>query len=104
MWKHLRAILLLPGIVTLAIPGTIMWRAGTSSFRLWQSFPTASVGLPVIGAFCICLGLPLMVVTIRLFVTVGRGLLGLGGRWLLDLSHRAVATARKSAAVRMEIP
>ncbi len=75
MWKHLRAIVLLPGIVTLVIPGTILWRSGTDSFGLWQSFPAARVVLSVIGAFCICLGLLLMVATIRLFVEVGKGTL-----------------------------
>ena len=75
MWKHLRAIVLLPGIVTLVIPGTILWRAGTDSFGLWQSIPASRIVLPMIGGFFICLGLLLMVVTIRLFVTVGRGTL-----------------------------
>ena len=75
MWKHLRAIILLPGIVTLVIPGTILWRTGTDTFGLWQSFPAARIVLPVIGAFSICLGLLLMVATIRLFVTVGKGTL-----------------------------
>ena len=73
MWKHLRAIILLPGIVTLVIPGTILWRTGTDSFGVWQSRPAARVILPVIGALCISLGLLLMVATIRLFVTIGKG-------------------------------
>ena len=72
MRKHLRAIILLPGIVTLVIPGTILWRAGTDSFRIWQSFPAARVILPVIGGLCICPRLLLMIATIRLFVTVGK--------------------------------
>jgi protein-S-isoprenylcysteine O-methyltransferase Ste14 len=75
MWKHLRAIILLPGVVALVIPGTILWRTGTDSFGLWQSRPPARFVLPVIGAFCICLGLLLKVATIRLFVTVGKGTL-----------------------------
>ena len=75
MWKHLRAIVLLPGIVTLVLPGSILWRAGTDSFGLWQSSRATRVVLPVIGAFCICLGLLLMFATIRLFVTVGKGTL-----------------------------
>ena len=75
MWKHIRAIILLPGIVTLVIPGTILWLSGTDSFGLWQSVPASRVVLPVIGGICICLGLLLMVATIRLFVTVGKGTL-----------------------------
>ena len=66
---------MLPGIVTLVIPGTILWRAGTDSFGLWQSFPASRIVLPMIGVICICLGLTLMVATIWLFVTVGKGTL-----------------------------
>ncbi len=75
MWSHLRAIILLPGMVMVVIPGLILWRTGTDSFGLWQSFPASRVILPVIGGICICLGLLLMVATIRLFVTVGKGTL-----------------------------
>src|SRR5208337_4533440 len=75
MWKHLRAIILLPGIVMIVIPGLILWLAGTDSFGLWQSVPASRVVLPLIGGICICLGLLLMVATIRLFVTVGKGTL-----------------------------
>ena len=38
-WKHLRAIILLPGVVTLVIPGIILWRTGMDSWGLWQSVP-----------------------------------------------------------------
>jgi protein-S-isoprenylcysteine O-methyltransferase Ste14 len=75
MLKHLRAIILLPGIVTLVIPGTILCLAGTNSFGLWQSVPASRIVLPMIGGLCICLGLLLMVATIGLLVTVGRGTL-----------------------------
>ncbi len=75
MWKHIRVIILLPGIVTLVIPGTMLWLSGTDSFGLWQSVPASRFVLPVIGGICICLGLLLMVATIRLFVTVGKGTL-----------------------------
>jgi protein-S-isoprenylcysteine O-methyltransferase Ste14 len=73
--KHLRAIILLPGMVTLVIPGTILWREGMDSYGLWQSFPASRVILPAIGVICICLGLYLMTATIRLFVMVGKGTL-----------------------------
>src|SRR5271157_3822009 len=75
MWQHIRAIILLPGIVTIVIPATILWLSGTDSFGLWRSVPASRVVLPVIGGICICLGLLLMVATIRLFVTVGKGTL-----------------------------
>jgi protein-S-isoprenylcysteine O-methyltransferase Ste14 len=75
VWKHVRAILLLPGAVTLVIPGIILWRTGMDSCGLWQSVPAARIILPVVGAICICLGLVLMIATIRLFATVGKGTL-----------------------------
>jgi protein-S-isoprenylcysteine O-methyltransferase Ste14 len=74
-WKHLRAIILLPGVVTLVIPGTILWRTGTDSWGLWQSIPVSRLILPIVGVICVCLGLLLMIATIRLFVTVGKGTL-----------------------------
>jgi protein-S-isoprenylcysteine O-methyltransferase Ste14 len=75
MWKHVRAIILLPGVVTLVIPSTILWRGGIDTLGLWQSFPASRIVLPMIGGLCICLGLLLMVATIRLFVKVGKGTL-----------------------------
>ena len=74
-WKHIRAIILLPGIVMIVIPATILCLSGADSFGLWQSVPASRVVLPVIGGICICLGLLLMVAAIRLFVTVGKGTL-----------------------------
>ena len=74
-WKHLRAILLLPFMVTGVIPGTILVLTGVDTLDLWQSNPATRVGLPVVGAILLCLGLVLMVATIRLFVTVGQGTL-----------------------------
>jgi len=43
MWKHLRAIMTLPGMVLVVIPGTILWLAGTDSLGLWQSVPASKV-------------------------------------------------------------
>jgi protein-S-isoprenylcysteine O-methyltransferase Ste14 len=74
-WKHLRAILLLPGMVLVAIPGVILWVGGTDTLGLWRSAPASKIILPIIGTLCVCLGLSLMVATIRLFVTVGKGTL-----------------------------
>ena len=74
-WKHLRAILLLPFMVTVVIPGTILWLAGPDTLGLWQSVLATRVVLPVFGGALICLGLALIVATIRLFVTVGQGTL-----------------------------
>jgi protein-S-isoprenylcysteine O-methyltransferase Ste14 len=74
-WKHLRAILLLPGMVAVVIPAGFLYLTGLDTFDLWQSYPATRVGLPLLGGVLICLGLVLMVATIRLFVTVGKGTL-----------------------------
>lgn len=74
-WKHLRAILLLPFMVTVVVPATILLIIGPDTFDLWPSFPATRVGLPILGGAFICLGLVLMIATIRLFVTVGKGTL-----------------------------
>ena len=74
-WEHLRAILLLPGMVLLVIPGMILWRGGFDTLGLWRSVPSSKVILPIVGIVCVFLGLLLMVATIRLFMTVGNGTL-----------------------------
>jgi len=71
-WKHLRAILL-PVTGAVVIPGFILWLTGPDALGLWQSAPAARVGLAILGGVLVCLGLVLMVATIRLFVTVGQG-------------------------------
>jgi protein-S-isoprenylcysteine O-methyltransferase Ste14 len=73
--RHLRAILLLPFMVTVVVPATMLLLTGLDTFDLWPSLPATRVGLPVLGGVCICLGLVLMVATIRLFVTVAKGTL-----------------------------
>lgn len=62
--KQLRAILLLPGTVTVVIPATILYFTGIS--QSWNI---------VAGIVFILLGLILMAKTIRLFITVGQGTL-----------------------------
>lgn len=74
-WKHLRAILLLPFMVTVMIPGTLLWLTGPDPLGIWQSSPATGIVLPILGGVLICLGLGLMIATIRLFVTMGKGTL-----------------------------
>ena len=62
-------------MVTAVIPGTILLFTGPDTFNLWQSYPATRVALSILGCAFICLGLVLMVATIRLFVTVGQGTL-----------------------------
>ena len=44
-WKHLRAIFLLPGTVTVVIPGTILFRTGPDTLGLWQSVPASQAAI-----------------------------------------------------------
>jgi protein-S-isoprenylcysteine O-methyltransferase Ste14 len=74
-WKHIRAVLLLPFTVAVVVPGVVLWLAGPDTFGLWQSAPAISVALSALVLLLIGLGLLLMVATIRLFVTVGKGTL-----------------------------
>ena len=70
VWKQLRAILLLPGMVVVAIPATILYFTGLN----WLPSPW-SIVLPVVGNLFVILGLILMAGTIALFITVGKGTL-----------------------------
>ena len=64
LWRHAAAVLLLPVVVTLAVPALIVWRTDASIG--WRGL----IGLPLIAV-----GLLLIVRTISLFVSVGRGTL-----------------------------
>ena len=66
VWRHLRAVLLLPVTVTVVVPGTVLWRTGTD-VSTWP--------LAVAGAVLIALGLALVAWTVALFVRLGRGTL-----------------------------
>lgn len=74
-WKQLRAILLLPGMVTVVIPATILYCTGVA----WPPSPW-NIVLPVIGSVLILVGLILMVWTIGLFTVIGKGTLAPGIR------------------------
>jgi protein-S-isoprenylcysteine O-methyltransferase Ste14 len=64
VWRHVAAVLLCPGVVTVAVPALIVWRTGAGIGLL------SIAGLPLIA-----LGLLLIVRTIALFAGVGRGTL-----------------------------
>jgi hypothetical protein len=57
-WKHIRAIVLLPGMVTLVIPGTILWRSGIDSFGLWRWVPALKVVDEITELSVSSIGLP----------------------------------------------
>jgi uncharacterized membrane protein len=65
VWKQVRAVLLLPGIIAVIIPATILYFTGL----VWPPSPWNVV----IGSVFMILGLALMVSTNRLFATVGNG-------------------------------
>lgn len=74
-WKHLRAIVLLPFMVTVVIPGTILHFAGVDTLGLWLSAPITRFVLPVIGSALMLVGFILLVGTIRLLASFGQGTL-----------------------------
>jgi protein-S-isoprenylcysteine O-methyltransferase Ste14 len=75
MWKHIGAILLLPGVMTVLIPAIIIHRSGTDTFDLSSSAPAMRIGIAMLGILFIGIGLALFVATNRLFAAIGRGTL-----------------------------
>jgi protein-S-isoprenylcysteine O-methyltransferase Ste14 len=61
--------------VTVVVPGTLLYHNGVDTFGLRQSMPAASVGLLLLGVLLVGAGLFLIVPTVRLFATVGKGTL-----------------------------
>lgn len=73
-WRHLRAIVLCPGVVTVVGPLLLLWWSG--DFDVGWGLPDGLAAIPVIlGAALIGVGLLLVMWTIRLFATVGHGTL-----------------------------
>lgn len=66
VWRHLRAIGLLPVMVTVVVPGILVWRGGSAR-------PQWALALP--GLALLALGIALVAWTVTLFVRVGRGTL-----------------------------
>lgn len=64
LWRHLAAVLLLPGVVAIGVPALVVWQTD-ATLR-----PPAIVGIPLIAA-----GVLLVVSTVLLFARVGRGTL-----------------------------
>jgi protein-S-isoprenylcysteine O-methyltransferase Ste14 len=74
VWRHLRAIGLLPGVGILGVPAVLVLTTG--AVEVGWGLPAALAWLPVlIGAVLIVAGLLLMYRTIALFATVGQGTL-----------------------------
>ena len=76
MWKHIRAILLLPGVMTVLIPSIIVYRSGTDTFDLWSKLARGPHRRRVSWVvLSIGVGLAMMIATNRLFATIGQGTL-----------------------------
>jgi protein-S-isoprenylcysteine O-methyltransferase Ste14 len=73
-WRHARAIVLLPGTVTLAVPAIILL-VGEGPNIGWGLGGLASVVPVLIGSALIAAGLALWVWTVRLFTRIGKGTL-----------------------------
>ena len=74
-WKHLRAVLLLPAMATIVIPGVLLFGFGPDSLGLRESHPVIFICFSVIGGIGILSGLVLVVATIRLLGRIDRGTL-----------------------------
>ena len=66
-WRHARAIVLLPGTVTIAVPALLLVTGDDARIAPW---PMALLGAALIGA-----GFALWLWTVRLFARIGRGTL-----------------------------
>ena len=72
-WRHLRAILLLPGVVTIVVPGLIVATAGA---EVGWGLDGAAAALPVaLGVALVAAGLAIWAWTVRLFARIGEGTL-----------------------------
>jgi protein-S-isoprenylcysteine O-methyltransferase Ste14 len=74
LWRHLRVIGLVPGVVTLVVPAALVYFTGAVNIG-WGLPPPANWLPPLLGCVSICLGLLLMYKTIWLFANVGEGTL-----------------------------
>lgn len=74
-WKHIRAVLALPVMATIVIPGTLLFFTGLDTLGLWERWPISRFIVPVVGVLLVGVGLTLMVSTIRLFAKIGKGTL-----------------------------
>ncbi len=47
-WRHLRAILLLPFVVTVVVPGTLLGLTEPDTLGLWKLAPVTCLPLPLV--------------------------------------------------------
>lgn len=75
MWKHVRAMLALPGVMAVLVPAAILYFTGIDNFDLWSRALAVRIALAAIGVVFLGIGLVLFVATNRLFARIGRGTL-----------------------------
>jgi len=73
-WRHVRAVLLLPAVVTLVVPAVLIWWRGSSSVGWGLGGAIAAVPV-LLGLVLIACGLALVAWTVGLFVREGEGTL-----------------------------
>lgn len=74
MWKHLRAIILLPGVALIIVPTAIIIITGEVNLG-WDLLSPYELGLILIGCILILAGLILLYKTISQFASLGKGTL-----------------------------
>jgi protein-S-isoprenylcysteine O-methyltransferase Ste14 len=72
--KHIRAVLVLPVMVTIVVPVALVCVAGSMGVGWSLSMPFNLI-LVGVGILVICLGIVLMVATISMFARIGQGTL-----------------------------
>jgi protein-S-isoprenylcysteine O-methyltransferase Ste14 len=73
--RHFRAVLLLPFVGAVVVPGTLLCLTGPDTLGLWSAYPATAVVLPVLGGVLGSLGLALVAAAVGLFAAVGQGTL-----------------------------
>jgi protein-S-isoprenylcysteine O-methyltransferase Ste14 len=73
-WRHIRAIVLLPGTVTVVVPAVIV-AIGDGIAWGWGLPPAAAAALVALGGALVAAGVALWARTVRLFAQVGEGTL-----------------------------
>lgn len=75
MWKHVRAIVVLPGVVTVVVPSILLYLTCGDTWGIGDRAPWARMVLGAVGAVFAGAGLLLFVATNRMFAAIGRGTL-----------------------------
>ena len=72
--KQLQAIVLLPGIVTVVVPGALVYLTGAVNVG-WSLTPPLNLLPLLVGLLLVCFGFGLLFKTVALLATIGQGTL-----------------------------